>query len=147
MAGVALLGGMQPSPRLDTDGAVLVVLTGQGGGRDRPGGRVGAVELGPVATRPARAAGWPWWRVGVAGSGRIATAPAPPRGPRQGPGTAEPSRSRRRTQTMAPTRRQAAAPGARGPARRRCGRCRPAGAGDDVRLRLRARGRCAACPG
>jgi hypothetical protein len=56
---------MQPSPRFDGDGAVLVVLTGQGGGRDRPGGRVGAVELGPVAARPARAAGWPGWRVGV----------------------------------------------------------------------------------
>jgi hypothetical protein len=28
----------------------------------RLGGRVGAVELGPVATRPAGAAGWPWWR-------------------------------------------------------------------------------------
>jgi site-specific DNA recombinase len=65
VAGVALLLGMQPSPRLDGDGAVLVVLTGQGGGRDRPGSRVGAVELGPVAAWPARAAGWPWWRVGV----------------------------------------------------------------------------------
>jgi hypothetical protein len=65
VAGVALLFGMQPCPRLDGDGAVLIVLTGRGGGRDRPGGRVGAVELGPVATRPARAAGWPWWRVGV----------------------------------------------------------------------------------
>jgi site-specific DNA recombinase len=65
VAGVALLLGMQPSPRLDGDGAVLVVLTGQGGGRDRPGGRVGAVELGPVAARPAAGAGWAWWWVGV----------------------------------------------------------------------------------
>ena len=65
VAGVALLFGMQPAPCLGGDGAVLVVLTAQGGGRDRPGGRVGAVELGPVAARPARAAGWPWWRVGV----------------------------------------------------------------------------------
>jgi site-specific DNA recombinase len=53
VAGVALLGGMQPSPRLDGDGAVLVVLTGQGGGRGRPGGWVGQVELGAVAARPA----------------------------------------------------------------------------------------------
>ena len=65
VAGVALLVGMQLAPGLHGHGAVLVVLTDQGGGRGRPGGRVGAVELGPVAAWPARAAGWPWWRVGV----------------------------------------------------------------------------------
>src|SRR5215218_1899248 len=65
VAGVALLLGMQPRPRLHGHRAVLVIGGHQGGGRSRPGGRVGAVELGPVATRPARAAGWPWWRVGV----------------------------------------------------------------------------------
>jgi site-specific DNA recombinase len=65
MAGVALLLGMQPSPRLHGHGAVLVVLTGKGGGRGRPGGRVGQVELGAVAARPAASAGSAWWRVGV----------------------------------------------------------------------------------
>src|SRR5512132_243714 len=65
VAGVALLLGMQPIPGLDGHGAVLGVGGHVGGGRGRPGGRVGAVELDPVATRPARAAGWPWWRVGV----------------------------------------------------------------------------------
>ena len=65
VAGVALLLGMQPSPRLDGHGAVLVVLTDQRGGRGGPGGRVGEVELGAVATRPACAARGPWWRVGV----------------------------------------------------------------------------------
>ena len=66
MAGVALLLGMQAAPGVDGDGAVLVVLAGQGGGRGRPGGRVGAVELGAVATRPTalgRARRWCW--VGV----------------------------------------------------------------------------------
>jgi site-specific DNA recombinase len=65
VAGVALLLGVQPSPRLHGDGAVLVVLAAQGGGRGGPGGRVGEGELGAVAAWPARAAGWPWWRVGV----------------------------------------------------------------------------------
>jgi site-specific DNA recombinase len=65
VAGVALLLGMQPGPRGDGHGAVLVVLTGQGGGRGRPGGRVGAVELGPVTARPARDARQAWWWVGV----------------------------------------------------------------------------------
>src|SRR4029450_1092608 len=45
--------------------AVLVVLTGKRGGGDRPGGWVGAVELGAMAARPAGRAGWAWWRVGV----------------------------------------------------------------------------------
>ena len=66
MAGVALLLGMQAAPGVDGDGAVLVILAGQGGGRGRPGGRVGAVELGAVAARPTafgRARRWCW--VGV----------------------------------------------------------------------------------
>jgi site-specific DNA recombinase len=63
--GMALLLGMQPAPRLHGHGAVLVVLIGQCGGRARPGGRVGAVELGAVAAGPAGGAGWAWWRVGV----------------------------------------------------------------------------------
>src|SRR6266511_4414807 len=65
VAGMALLLGMQPTPGLHGHGAVLVVLADQGGGRDRPGGRVGAVELGAVAARPTRAARRPWWWVGV----------------------------------------------------------------------------------
>jgi hypothetical protein len=65
MAGVALLLGMQPRPRLHGDGAVLVVAGRKGGGRGRPGGRVGAVELGAVAARPAGGTGRAWWRVGV----------------------------------------------------------------------------------
>jgi hypothetical protein len=66
VAGVALLLGMQPVPGLHGHGAVLVVLADQGGGRGRPGGRVGAVELGTVAARPAALGGTRrWWRVGV----------------------------------------------------------------------------------
>src|SRR5215218_4213261 len=57
-----LLLGMQPRPGRHGHGAVLLVLAREGGGRGRPGGRVGAVELGPVAARPAGRAGW---RVGV----------------------------------------------------------------------------------
>jgi site-specific DNA recombinase len=53
MAGVALLFGMQPRPRLHGHRAVLVIGGHQGGGRSRPAGRVGQVELGPVAARPA----------------------------------------------------------------------------------------------
>ena len=56
--GVALLLGVQPSPGVDGHGAVLVVLSDQGGGRRRPGGRVGQVELGTVAARPTDLAGW-----------------------------------------------------------------------------------------
>jgi site-specific DNA recombinase len=66
VAGVALLLGMQPAPGRHGHGAVLVVLTGQSGGWGRPGGRIGAVELGAMAARPA--ALWRtrrWWRVGV----------------------------------------------------------------------------------
>jgi hypothetical protein len=66
VAGMAVLLGMQAAPGRHGDGAVLVVLADQGGGRVRPSGRIGAVELGAVATRPARAAGWPRWWVGVA---------------------------------------------------------------------------------
>jgi hypothetical protein len=65
VAGMALLLGMQPGPRLHGDGAVLVVLADQGGGRGGPAGRVGAVELGTVAAGPADLAGWRRWRVGV----------------------------------------------------------------------------------
>jgi site-specific DNA recombinase len=66
VARMALLLGMQPGPGVHRDGAVLIVLTDQGGGRGRPGGRVGAVELGPVATRPAALGGaLRWWWVGV----------------------------------------------------------------------------------
>jgi site-specific DNA recombinase len=57
VAGVALLLGMQPRPGGHGDGAVLVVGGVKGSGRGGPGGRVGAVELGAVAARPARAAG------------------------------------------------------------------------------------------
>jgi hypothetical protein len=53
VAGMALLLGMQPRPAGDSDGAVLIVVAVQGGGRSWPGGRVGAVELGAVAARPA----------------------------------------------------------------------------------------------
>jgi site-specific DNA recombinase len=65
VAGVALLFGMQPRPGGHGDGAVLVVGGVKGGGRSGPGGRVGAVELGAMAARPARAARRPRWRVGV----------------------------------------------------------------------------------
>jgi site-specific DNA recombinase len=65
MAGMALLLGVQPTPGLHGHAAVLVVLAGQRGGRGRPGGRVGAVELGAVAAWPARLAGWRGWRVVV----------------------------------------------------------------------------------
>src|SRR5215217_4445641 len=65
VAGVALLLGMQPTPRLDGDGAVLVVVGGKGGGRGGPGGRVGEVELGAMAAWTSARAGWAWWRVGV----------------------------------------------------------------------------------
>jgi site-specific DNA recombinase len=73
VAGVALLLGMQPAPGLHGHGAVLVVLAGQGGGRGRPGSRIGAVELGAVAARPARAARGPRWRIGV----EVAVRPQP----------------------------------------------------------------------
>src|SRR5215207_2273757 len=53
MAGVALLFGMQPRPRLHGHTAVLVVLADQGGGGGGPGGRVGEGELGAVAAWPA----------------------------------------------------------------------------------------------
>jgi site-specific DNA recombinase len=53
MAGMALLLGMQPRPGGHGHGAVLVVDGGKGGGRGRPGGRVGAAELGAMAARPA----------------------------------------------------------------------------------------------
>jgi hypothetical protein len=62
---MALLLGMQPCPAGDGDGAVLVVVAAKGGSRGRPGGRVGAVELGAMAARPAADARWTWWRVGV----------------------------------------------------------------------------------
>jgi hypothetical protein len=65
VAGVALLLGVQPTPGLDGHGAVLVVDHEVAGGRGRPSGRVGAVELGPVAARPATPASGRWWRVGV----------------------------------------------------------------------------------
>jgi hypothetical protein len=85
VAGVALLLGMQPRPGRHGHGAVLVVLADEGSGRGRPGGRVGAVGLGAVAARPPRAAGWPWWWVGVEAAVLSAAAPAPPREPRPGP--------------------------------------------------------------
>jgi site-specific DNA recombinase len=53
VAGVALLFGMQPAPGLHGHGAVLIIVADQGGGRGRPGSRVGAVELGAMAARPA----------------------------------------------------------------------------------------------
>src|SRR5215216_7471150 len=65
VAGVALLLGVQPAPGRHGHGAVLVVLADQGGGRGRPGGWVGAVELGAVAARAAGSARRAWWRVGV----------------------------------------------------------------------------------
>jgi len=66
VAGVALLLGMQPRPGLHGHGAVLVVLADQGGGRGRPGGRVGTVELGAVAARPTALGGARrWWWVAV----------------------------------------------------------------------------------
>jgi site-specific DNA recombinase len=65
VAGVALLLGMQPRPCLDGHGAVLVVGGHVRGGRGRPGGWVGAVELGAVAARPANLARWWRWRIGV----------------------------------------------------------------------------------
>src|SRR4029450_11180642 len=51
--------------------AVLVVGGRKGGGWGRPGGRVGAVELGAVAARPATP-GWAcrWGRVGVEATAR-----------------------------------------------------------------------------
>jgi hypothetical protein len=52
---------MQPGPGVHGHGAVLVVVADQGGGRNRPGGGVGAVELGAVAARPAGLARW-WGR-------------------------------------------------------------------------------------
>jgi site-specific DNA recombinase len=57
VAGVTVLLGMQPRPRLDGHGAVLVVVADQGGGRGRPGGRVGEGELGAMAAWPAVCAG------------------------------------------------------------------------------------------
>jgi site-specific DNA recombinase len=66
VAGVALLLGMQPRPRGDGHGAVLVVLADQGGGRGRPGGRVGEGELGAMAAWPAALGrARRWRRVGV----------------------------------------------------------------------------------
>jgi hypothetical protein len=62
---VALLLGMQPRPRLHGHGAVLVVGGVKDGGRGRPAGRVGAVELGAVAARPASDTRRAWRRVGV----------------------------------------------------------------------------------
>jgi hypothetical protein len=56
---------MQPAPGRHGDGAVLVVDGGQGGSWDRPGGWVGAVELGAVAPRPASLARWWGWWVGI----------------------------------------------------------------------------------
>jgi recombinase-like zinc beta ribbon protein len=58
VTGMALLLGVQSSPCGHGHGAVLVVGGDQGGGRDRPGGRVGAVELGAVAARPADLGRW-----------------------------------------------------------------------------------------
>jgi site-specific DNA recombinase len=52
VARVALLLGMQPAPGLHGHCAVLVVLAAKGGGRGRPSGRVGAVELGAMAAWP-----------------------------------------------------------------------------------------------
>ena len=65
MAGVALLLGMQPTPGGHGHAAVLVVAGVQGGGRGRPGGWVGAVELGAVAARPANLARWWRWRISI----------------------------------------------------------------------------------
>jgi site-specific DNA recombinase len=65
MAGVAVLLGMQPAPGRYGHGAVLIVLADQGGGRDRPGGRVGEGKLGAMAARAPAGAGRAWWRVGV----------------------------------------------------------------------------------
>jgi hypothetical protein len=65
VAGVALLLWVQPGPGGDGHGAVLIVVAGKGGGRSRPGGRVGAVELGAVAARPPGGTGSAGWRVGV----------------------------------------------------------------------------------
>jgi hypothetical protein len=62
---MALLLGMQPTPGLHGDRAVLVVAGGKGGGRRGPGGGVGAVELGAMAAWPAGGVGRPGWRVGV----------------------------------------------------------------------------------
>jgi hypothetical protein len=53
VTGMAPLLGMQPGLSRHGHGAVLVVLTSQGGGRGRPAVRVGAVEPGPMAARPA----------------------------------------------------------------------------------------------
>jgi hypothetical protein len=65
VAGMAMLLGVQPTPGLHGHGPVLVVGGHVGGGRGRPGGRVGTVELGAVAARPARLARWRGWRIGV----------------------------------------------------------------------------------
>jgi hypothetical protein len=65
VAGMALLLGVEPGPRGDGHGAVLVVVAGQRGGRGRPGGGVRAVELGAVAPWPAGLARWWGWRIGV----------------------------------------------------------------------------------
>jgi hypothetical protein len=64
-ARVVVLLGMQPGPRGDGHGAVLVVAGDQQVGGRRPGGRVDALELGAVAARPAGGARRAWWRVGV----------------------------------------------------------------------------------
>jgi hypothetical protein len=65
VAGVAVLLGVQPGPGVHGDSAVLLVGGVEGGGRGRPGGRVGEGELGAVAARPARLAQWRGWRVVV----------------------------------------------------------------------------------
>jgi site-specific DNA recombinase len=65
VAGMALLLGMQPAPGVHGHAAVLIVAGVQRGGRGRPGSRVGAVELGAVAARPAGGTRRAWWRVGV----------------------------------------------------------------------------------
>ena len=80
VAGVALLLGMQPRPGRHGDGAVLVILADQGGGRDRPGAGVGEGELGAMAAWPAafRGARLGWW-VGVEAA--IGSEPYQQRGP------------------------------------------------------------------
>jgi hypothetical protein len=62
---MALLLGMQPAPGVHGHDAVLVVLTGQGGGGGRRGSRVGESELGAVAARPPGRSKRAWWWVGV----------------------------------------------------------------------------------
>jgi site-specific DNA recombinase len=83
--------GVQPRPRRDGHGAVLVVAGDQGGGRGWPGGwpggRVGADERGRTWRHGGGAGPWSLV-VGVAGrhtsSGRRAAGPGPPRQRRRG---------------------------------------------------------------